>query len=147
MNTWAQTVDENSVDTASVDKILSTDPHVYRPKTCSVDTSVDTPKSLKNMSDGPLSTFFSLKNQKKEKEENRGLLAHSGKSFEPSVDTQETVDIDLSAQDWPTVCKAIFAFTAEALTTDRATMRTRWPAYKGKVPDALARDIVEGVGR
>lgn len=39
------------------------------------------------------------------------------------------------------------AFWQEALTTDRATMRTRWPAYKGKVPDALARDIVEGVGK
>lgn len=36
------------------------------------------------------------------------------------------------------------AFWQEALTTDRATLRTRWPAYKGKVPDALARDIVEG---
>lgn len=32
------------------------------------------------------------------------------------------------------------AFWTEALTTDRATLRTRWPAYKGKVPDALARD-------
>lgn len=43
--------------------------------------------------------------------------------------------------------KALAAFWQEALTTDRATLRTRWPAYKGKVPDALARDIVEGVGK
>ena len=58
------------------------------------------------------------------------------------------IDVDLSATTNPfEAAIAIFAFTTEALTTDRATMRTRWPAYKGKVPDALARDIVEGVGK
>lgn len=133
--------------TEMVDKALSTDPTVYRPEMTLVDTLVDTPKALKNSDKGALSTFFLLKTQKEKKERKEGVPAHSGKSFGEKVDTQESVDIDLSTQDWPSVCQAIFAFTEEAQTTDRATLRTRWPVYKGKVPDALARDIVEGVGK
>lgn len=43
--------------------------------------------------------------------------------------------------------KALASFWRDAVNLDRATLRTRWPAYKGKVPDTLARDIVEGAGK
>lgn len=43
--------------------------------------------------------------------------------------------------------KALASFWREAIDHGRQHMRTRWPAYKGKVPDALARDIVEGCKR
>lgn len=37
------------------------------------------------------------------------------------------------------------AFWQEALTTDRATLRTQWPRFKGKVPDGLAADLVSDI--
>ena len=43
--------------------------------------------------------------------------------------------------------KTLAEFWREAIDHGRQHMRTRWPAYKGKVPDTLTRDIVEGVGK
>lgn len=41
--------------------------------------------------------------------------------------------------------EALAAFWTEALTTDRATMRTRWHEYRGKVPAGLAAAIIDDV--
>lgn len=43
--------------------------------------------------------------------------------------------------------KTLAEFWREAIDHGREHMRTRWPVYKGKVPDALAREIVDGVGK
>lgn len=54
------------------------------------------------------------------------------------------VDADLSEHPNPfEAARAIFAFTTEAQTNDRATMRTRWPEYRGKVPPELAAQIID----
>ena len=54
------------------------------------------------------------------------------------------VDADLSNLD----PRDTAAFWAEALTHKaavRASMRQRWPDYRGKVPDALARDLINDI--
>lgn len=54
------------------------------------------------------------------------------------------VDADLSAHPDPfSAAAAIFAFTTEAQTSNRAAMRQRWPEYRGKVPADLARTIID----
>lgn len=54
------------------------------------------------------------------------------------------VDADLSAHPDPfSAADAIFAFTTEAQTSNRAAMRQRWPEYRGKVPADLARTIID----
>lgn len=54
------------------------------------------------------------------------------------------VDADLSAHpDSFSAATAIFAFTTEAKTSNRAAMRQRWPEYRGKVPADLARTIID----
>lgn len=41
--------------------------------------------------------------------------------------------------------EALAAFWTEALTTVRASMRTRWPDYRGKVPAGLAAAIIDDI--
>lgn len=54
------------------------------------------------------------------------------------------VDADLSAHSDPfSAAAAIFTFTTEAKTSNRAAMRQRWPEYRGKVPADLARTIID----
>lgn len=56
------------------------------------------------------------------------------------------VDADLSGHPNPfEAATAIFTFAAEAQTTDRASMRTRWADYRGKVPPDLARNIIDDI--
>ncbi|AXU19729.1 hypothetical protein C7W88_12950 [Novosphingobium sp. THN1] len=56
------------------------------------------------------------------------------------------VDADLSAHPDPFgAAAAIFAFTTEAQTCNRAAMRQRWPEYRGKVPPDLAKTIIDDI--
>lgn len=41
--------------------------------------------------------------------------------------------------------KTLAEFWREAIDHGRQHMRTRWPAYKGKVPDQLAADLVTDI--
>ena len=56
------------------------------------------------------------------------------------------VDADLSTHSDPfSAAAAIFAFTTEAQTSNRAAMRQRWPEYRGKVPPDLAAQIIDDI--
>lgn len=41
--------------------------------------------------------------------------------------------------------EALATFWTEALNTDRASMRARWPDYRGKVPAGLAAAIIDDI--
>ena len=56
------------------------------------------------------------------------------------------VDADLSAHPNPfEAAQAIFAFTTAAQTNDRATMRQRWPEFRGRIPNQLAAQIIDDI--
>lgn len=136
----------NLAEKEMVDKPLSTDPCVYHHKMELVDRTVDTPNPLKNNANTPLSTFFSLKYQKEEKERKEGVLAHSSKSFETKVDTDEVVDTDLSTHPDPfAALTACLTFATEGPHQGKAAMRNRWGEFRGLVPADLAKRIMEGV--
>ena len=66
--------------------------------------------------------------------------------LDPDAYYNGPVDADLSAHANPfEAAQAIFAFTTEAQTSDRAAMRQRWPEYRGKVPADLARTIIDDI--
>ncbi|OYZ07703.1 MAG: hypothetical protein B7Y36_19010 [Novosphingobium sp. 28-62-57] len=53
-------------------------------------------------------------------------------------------DTDLSNHPDPfAALTAIFAFTTDAQTSNRQTMRDRWPEFRGLVPAGLAKVIVD----
>lgn len=64
--------------------------------------------------------------------------------LDPEAPYTGPIDADLSAHATPFEdAQAIFAFTTEAKTSNRAAMRQRWPEYRGKVPADLARTIID----
>lgn len=135
----------NSADREMVDKSLSTNPPVYHPEQQLVDRMVDTPNLLKNNTEIPLSTFFSLKHQKEEKERKEGVLAHSGKSFETKVDKDESVDADLTGTDWATeLTQAWQTYAAHKDGADIQTMRDLWRASDKEMRKVI--NAMMGVG-
>lgn len=114
----------------------------YHGETPLVDTLGRTPKPAENRHSYPLSTFFSLKLKKEEREKERGSLRES---FGPKVDVDETVDADLSTTDLTITAPAIAAFWTDSATHDRQAMRARW--VEGRYPDMpreLTGAIVDG---
>lgn len=59
--------------------------------------------------------------------------------LDPTTPYDGPVDADLSDYDM----RDLAAFWAEAQTETRATMRERWPEYRGKVPADLAAQIID----
>lgn len=51
------------------------------------------------------------------------------------------IDADLSCSD----LTALASFWSEAQHNDRATMRTRWPEYRGRIPNQLAAQIIDDI--
>lgn len=61
--------------------------------------------------------------------------------LDPEAYYDGPVDADLSNLD----PRDTAAFWTEAETHDRASMRTRWPDYRGKVPAGLAAAIIDDI--
>jgi hypothetical protein len=71
-------------------------------------------------------------------------MTHLTQWLDPEAPYTGPIDADLSGHTDPfEAARAIFDFTTEAQTQTRATMRQRWPEYRGKVPPDLARTIID----
>lgn len=138
-------VNERAIETEQVGVSPVYSMPFYQGKTTTVDTLGRTSQPAENRHSDPLSTFFSLKLKKEEREKREGSLPES---FGPKVDVDEAVTADLShlTPDAATATLSTIArFWADSASHDRTTMRTRWSEgiYAG-MPRELAAPIIDG---
>ena len=108
----------------------------YVPETLAVDAIGRTLKTAEISRFHPLSTFFSLKSKKEEKERKRG---ESATLFETNVDGARGVEIDLSAH-WSKHTAQVLADTMRTVQTgaDKQPIREHYRQAPGPVREAIA---------